>query len=329
MRRIVEKENRDIDARIGKGSVGKQTQSSSKNRRRKPINLCLVMLVLSPIPIVGALVYATRQYTIWSTAQQTQQAEGLTPQGTILKNSGKVASSSGTKIKRLRNAGQSGGQVGAIDIDNNIPPSEHIQKEAVVEQRIMEQQREQEQPTKTSYDKKILVLTTKHGNIKITLRPDLSSGSVDYIYKLVESYGGNGKRCMHCKFYRSEKPGILQGIMAHEGVVPVNEVLGTCPEGAETVKNDCPKWDKHCGCHGPVMTRGAIAWAAGQAGGPDFFIDAYRDPARFWGTQHTNFGFIEDKASLEIIDAIFELPIESTADMDFLKDPIHFDLVLE
>ena len=328
MRRMVEKENRDIDARIGKGGVGKLTQSSTnKSRRRKPINLCLVMLVLSPVAIVGALVYATRQYTIWSTAQHQQQAEGLTPQEKILKNSSKVASSSDKKMKRLRNAGQSGGKIGEeaiVDIDNNISPSEHVQGEAVAEQQII-----MEQPAKTLYDRKILVLTTKHGNIKITLRPDLSSGSVDYIYKLVESYGGNGKRCMHCKFYRSEKPGILQGIMAHEGVVPVNEVLGTCPEGAESVKNDCPEWDKHCGCHGPVMTRGAIAWAAGQAGGPDFFVDAYRDPARFWGTQHTNFGFIDDEASLKIIDDIFELPIESTSDMDYLKDPIHFDLVLE
>ena len=172
---------------------------------------------------------------------------------------------------------------------------------------------------------KFLVLKTKHGDIKITLRPDLSQGSVDYVYKLVESYG-EGKRCMHCNFYRADKPGILQGIMEHEDVVSVNTVRGSCPPGSEGVENDCPEWDEHCGCHGPVMTRGAVAWAAGDAGGPDFFIDAYPDPAEWWGTQHTNFGFIEDMA---IIDSFFKFPAYDEGGMTYLKDVVHFDLSLE
>ena len=66
-----------------------------------------------------------------------------------------------------------------------------------------------------------------------------------------------------------------------------------------------------------------------DAGGPDFFIDNYKEAAKWWGTQHTNFGFIDDKRSFEVIDAIFDLPTYSDGDMTFLKDQVHFDLVLE
>jgi hypothetical protein len=58
--------------------------------------------------------------------------------------------------------------------------------------------------------------------------------------------------CKNCKLYRVEKPGILQGIIANRDKVAVNQVKGSCPKGYETVANDCPEWDIHCGCHGPV-----------------------------------------------------------------------------
>ena len=54
---------------------------------------------------------------------------------------------------------------------------------------------------KDSDNKSTLVLSTKHGNIKIKLRPDLSQGSVKYIYELVQS-----KHCDKCNFYRAENP---------------------------------------------------------------------------------------------------------------------------
>ena len=117
--------------------------------------------------------------------------------------------------------------------------------------------------------------------------------------------------------------------MENKGVVPTNEILGSCPPGAQKISNDCPPWDKDCGCHGPVMTRGAVAWAAGSAGGPDFFISGYKQPAKWWGTQHTNFGFIDDVESMKVIDAIFALPTNIKGDMTFLNDLIHFDLQLE
>ena len=169
----------------------------------------------------------------------------------------------------------------------------------------------------------ILVLTTKHGKIRVTLRPDLSAGSVDYVHTLV-----NSGICNRCNLYRAEKPGILQGVMANPEIA-TNTQRGDCPQGSEDVHNDCPAWDANCGCHGPVMTKGAVAWAAGQAGGPDFFIDNYPSPAKWWGTQHTNFGFVQDDESFRVIDAIFGLPIKKQGMMTMLETPVHFDLSLE
>ena len=126
-----------------------------------------------------------------------------------------------------------------------------------------------------------LVLKTAEGDIKITLLPDLSKESIDYIRAMVADAGN----CSPCNLYRAEKPGILQGVLTNKEI-PVPTVKGTCPQGSEGVPNDCPDWDKTCGCHGPVMTKGMVAWAAG-ATGPDFFISHYEKPALFWGTQHT------------------------------------------
>ncbi len=147
---------------------------------------------------------------------------------------------------------------------------------------------------------------------------------MNYIYQLVES-----KECQKCQFYRAEKPGILQGIIQANSDIPTNTVLGSCPPEATNVPNDCPAWDPNCGCHGPVMTRGSVAWAAGQAGGPDFFINAYHRPAQWWGTQHTNFGFIDDIASMAIIDQILDLPVTENSGMHHLKNAIHFETSLE
>jgi hypothetical protein len=54
-----------------------------------------------------------------------------------------------------------------------------------------------------------------------------------------------------------------------------------------------------------------------------------KNPVEWWGTQHTNFGMIEDKTSLEVVDSIFDQPTKSSGGMTMLVDPIHFDLRLE
>jgi cyclophilin family peptidyl-prolyl cis-trans isomerase len=176
----------------------------------------------------------------------------------------------------------------------------------------------QEAPVIVSSDsEETLVLTTTMGEMRIVLRPDLSKESVQYVKKVVLY-----RDCPNCRFYRAEKPGILQGILKGPDVT-LNEVKGSCPPGYESVPNDCPEWDKSCGCHGPVMTRGMVGWAAGSTG-PDFFIDAYQQPAKWWGTQHTVWGEIQDEATLEIIAQIWNLPTSEEGGLTFLKEPIKF-----
>jgi hypothetical protein len=73
-----------------------------------------------------------------------------------------------------------------------------------------------------------------------------------------------------------------------------------------------------------------VAWAAGQAGGPDFFIDNYKNPTdKTWGTQHTNFGFIEDEESFAVIDQVWDLPMDQRGGMHVLKNHIPFKMELE
>ena len=55
------------------------------------------------------------------------------------------------------------------------------------------------------------------------------------------------------------------------------------------------------------MTNGMVGWAGGGTG-QDFFIETYKEPAKWWGQQHTVWGEIQDTKSREVIDAIFKLP---------------------
>lgn len=167
--------------------------------------------------------------------------------------------------------------------------------------------------------KEILKLTlTDVGLVKITLRPDFSKESVDYIHQIAK------EGCTRCTFYRAEKPGILQGMMKNKDV-PIPSVKGSCPAGYENVKNECPKWDQHCSCHGPIMERGHVAWAAG-ATGPDFFIDNYKQKATWWGTQHTNWGKIEDQESFNVLDKVWTLPAKKSGGLTYLDKPIRFEM---
>jgi hypothetical protein len=170
----------------------------------------------------------------------------------------------------------------------------------------------------------ILTLSTATGPIQIVLRPDLSLSSVQYILNITSS-------CRPCNLYRAEKPGILQGILqsSNSAVDTSTITKGKCPPGDETVANDCPAWDAQCGCHGPVMTRGMVAWAAG-ATGPDFFINAYsHSPATWWGTQHTVWGEIRDDHSFQTIERIWTLPTYEGSGLTYLNEPLHIDLSVE
>jgi len=203
---------------------------------------------------------------------------------------------------------------------NKIQPLHHNHIEAAID----DMHPKQEPNSKTNNDNnnnnnnnnntdnlpKTLTLTTSQGPIHIHLRPDLSLPSIQYISALLQQ---SSKPCKRCSFYRAEKPGILQGILVKEGVTP-NKVLGECPEEyREESKEgrDCPKHDPNCGCHGPVMERGMVGWAAGK-GGPDFFIDMYKRKADWWHNEHTIWGQVIDPDSLKVIEGIFELPTKKT-----------------
>lgn len=102
---------------------------------------------------------------------------------------------------------------------------------------------------------KTITMKTSEGDIRIKLRPDLSLASSQYIQKLLES----PMPCENCRFYRAEKPGILQGIITKKGV-SANTVLGSCPDECKDKKHDCPAHDPNCGCHGPIMKQGMLGW---------------------------------------------------------------------
>lgn len=90
--------------------------------------------------------------------------------------------------------------------------------------------------------KELLVLSTDLGDIKITLKPEYSVESVEYIRNVVTT--GD---CQQCSFYRAEQKGILQGIIKSQEV-DIPHTKGSCPPGFENVHNDCPAWDSQCGC---------------------------------------------------------------------------------
>jgi len=168
-------------------------------------------------------------------------------------------------------------------------------------------------------DEDTLIISTKHGDVKIVMRPDLSAESVAYVHALVDS----GK-CKRCNLYRAEKPGILQGIMQDPTVSYEEITKGKCPPEYQDEKQDCPAHDPQCACHGPIMTKGMVGWAAGGTG-PDFFIDSYEKPAKFWQNQHTVFGEIKDDASFSVIEKIYTLPATNKG-LTFLDEKIEFTL---
>lgn len=160
----------------------------------------------------------------------------------------------------------------------------------------------------------ILFLSTNVGAIKIKLREDLSQSSIRYIRQLIAA--GD---CPRCTFYRAETQGILQGIMKNPDLKEV-VVKGDCPpdlQGTKFAKN----------CHGPIMTHGTVGWAGGGVG-PDFFIDWYKKPAKFWGAQHTVWGDVLLEESNHVMDEIWKLPTNKNNGLLYLVEPLKFKMSL-
>eukprot|EP00980_Cylindrotheca_fusiformis_P027827 scaffold22560_cov135-Cylindrotheca_fusiformis.AAC.38 len=307
------------DRQISGSKSSAAAKQSRRSRRKGPKSpgekCCLFLMMITPMLLVLLLVHFLRYYNEAVAYEQSQAnlRRGVTPE--------KV----GNPIDKLNGAVESSSRSSEDEDESKIRGYTDMQTTGSSD----EEDRDEEKAVLggdssggNSNMKESLVLATDLGDIRIILRPDLSSESVKYIHQLVAA------GCERCKLYRAEQRGILQGIMANESVPP-NKVKGKCPPEAATEDvGECPKWDPTCACHGPIMTRGSVGWAAGTPGGPDFFIDNYKSPAKWWGTQHTNFGFIEDKDSLQVVARIFDLPTRK-AGLTFLKDEIHFQIRLE
>jgi len=155
-----------------------------------------------------------------------------------------------------------------VGVDKKRPKNAVVQKQRKEQATVNKQVPE---PADALAADDVLVLETELGSIRIILRPDLSPESVAYVHEVVRT-----DACSVCRFHRAEKPGILQGVIKSK-TVPLPTKKGSCPEDYDGDKENC---------HGPIMERGMVGWAAGELG-PDFFIDDYLRPAKFWETQHT------------------------------------------
>lgn len=188
-----------------------------------------------------------------------------------------------------------------------------------------------------------LIIHTHLGDLRIHFTPELSGeSSINYIKEVVQSTSSkqnsgmaigdtaNGRRvtegykCSRCKFYRAEKQLLLQGVIAQVNV-PKNAELGPCHLENYKPKNKCPDHDPNCGCHGPIMTKGMVGWAGG-GGGPDFFINTFKNPVDWWENQHTVWGMLDD-ASIKLVESIYDLPVHGTG-MKMLDEEIEISLEL-
>ncbi|CAJ1934397.1 unnamed protein product [Cylindrotheca closterium] len=303
------------------------SNSLSKRRGKGPKTAgekcCLFLIMITPIILVLSFIYVAGIYKEMTLDSSEPVTAGQL--GHVIAD--KLEHRLEQQKKRL--GGPTGGEEKQLHInevkrgDDDEEANSNVKEFSDMQTaRTSEDQKDETNEEEDNNKKEVLVLATSIGDIRITLRSDLSKGSVDYLIKLAE------EGCERCKLYRAEPRGILQGIMANKAI-KTNTEKGSCPPDVQDVAvGDCPSWDKNCGCHGPIMTRGSVGWAAGQAGGPDFFIDNYKQPAKFWGTQHTNFGKIEDDASFAVIEHIFDLPTKKQG-LTFLVDEIHFQLRLE
>jgi len=216
------------------------------------------------------------------------------------------------KYKKVENRDERENMVDNMNTDHNGPPQ--TPQEQDIENFLADQKQSQ-----------TLRLNMPHGSILINLRPDLSHESVQHINELLDA---SSKPCSPCRFYRSERDLLLQGILKKSDGPPPNKVLGPCPpeyQNKQDTHRKCPSHDPNCGCHGPIMTRGMVAWAGG-GGGPDFFINMYHKPVDWWSNDHTVWGEIADSESLQLIEQMFGWDTTVKNGMTFLNNEVHFDI---
>jgi cyclophilin family peptidyl-prolyl cis-trans isomerase len=201
----------------------------------------------------------------------------------------------------------------------------------------------------------IVVLNTPLGNVRIQLHPEWAPESANYVYSLAQT------PCEHCFVHAAIRPkgskatafaGIIQGrlwssanatadLALHplpRGICPKDHVVDEMTPSSIIVDPEAAATNE---CFGPQMEKGYVAWAAGRTG-PDFFINTFARPVRWWGNIHTVWGQVplHDTSSWAVLHKLYQLPTivrrrrffrgsagESSAHV--LQDDFFFTLSLE
>jgi hypothetical protein len=148
-------------------------------------------------------------------------------------------------------------------------------------------------------DGEVVLHTELRRSIRLSLLPHLSESSVAYVRSAAAAgcYGN---------FTRAEPYLVQVGEVAC--TAPAMDVTkGACPPDARVSSQGCPDDDPTCNCHGPLMSKGMVAWVGGGVA-PYFFVYTGDELAEHWGHTHTVFAVVSDSASWEALDELRALP---------------------
>jgi len=153
--------------------------------------------------------------------------------------------------------------------------------------------------------KKSVTITTAVGNFRITLKPEWHKKSVEYLSALANAEDAcKGKSC---KLYRVEPGFLVQGVLR-----------------SFTVKSNKETFQFQ-----KLMEYGDVGWAGGSAG-PDFFVYLGVKPATWLKFDHTIWGKVEDKASLDVLENIVKMDSHTPGGpntMRFLREEMPIDVI--
>ena len=157
----------------------------------------------------------------------------------------------------------------------------------------------------------IVALKTKHGELRIRLKPGWHLPSVRFVREAALSDSCTVK----CELYRAEPGFLLQGAM--RAVVSPNKQCREFPGGPA----ECTDSKERPG--GNTMEKGDVAWAGGSAG-PDFFIMMTRNG---FGATHTVWGSMADEESMNLALKLVQGESSSPrGQMRILDEPVRFTM---
>jgi hypothetical protein len=139
------------------------------------------------------------------------------------------------------------------------------------------------------------------GRIRILLTPEVSGvASATYVAAVARLSG-----LATATIFRSEPGTLVQGRIGDSRVAQI-DARGPCPQGIDASKVKSSYCG--CGCNGPIMRRGMVAWAGGFGHGPDFFIFTGDDTqGDLWSHDHTVWGTLVDDESFATLDRIYKV----------------------